>query len=150
MSEVVPDELIVRLALTRDADEPGAPPLRVAFLNRVCSLGQLVYRRDAWPIQELAACVQTDGRWLVRVVSLSIDRDTMTGGRSQSMHESLDDHPIAGFPLRMSLTMAVQKALLDHFAHETGESLYYRGERILDPHAEDDVATQGSSARCDS
>jgi hypothetical protein len=144
--ERIAEELIVTLALKRDADEPGAPAIRVAFLNRVCELGQLVYRRDAWPIAELGASVLSDGRWLVRVESLSIDRDTKRGGRSRSLHPSPDagdvrSRNVPGFPLRLSLTMAVQLGLAEHFTHEVGESLYYQGERLVDPHADGEDGT---------
>lgn len=135
------DGLIVEVGLVRDADEPDAPALRVAYLDRVCSLGQLVLRRDAWPIAALGASVLSDGRWLVRVESLSIDRDARMAGRSQSLHPSPDATTVRGFPLRLSLSMAVHKALLEHFAHETGELLSYCGERILDPHADDGEAS---------
>ena len=64
MGEVA-EVLAVAVPLFRDRDDDGAPILRVVFLNRVCALEELAYRRDTWPIVEIGASVGSDGAWRI-------------------------------------------------------------------------------------
>lgn len=140
--------LAIHLPLKRDEDEADAPPLRRAFLYRVCRLEELTFRRDMWAIDELGVSVAADGAWRVRVVAYVIDRDTFKVGRTESNHEFDErDGNQAPPTLRTSLAKAVQRGLVDHFEHEVAENLYYKGERILDPHGELDDVKVGKRRR---
>jgi len=125
--------LAVHVPLVRDIDARGAPDGRARFLDRVCAEGSVTFRRDTWPIDELGVSLNADGSWSVRVVTLSVDRNTKTVGRTQSGHDwqGPDVHRDME-----SLACAVRFAIVQHIDHEVRENLYAEGARILDPHRE--------------
>lgn len=137
-------ELVAGIPVQRDADAIPYPEQRRlcerrrAFLDLTCAAGDLVVRRNGWPmLREIHVGVMADGAWQTRIRYLAIDRDTDALGEIEATFEHDPDPRRPREPMRVTLARAVHTAIIEAHEHELAESMYYKGERLLDPHTED-------------